>query len=155
MAVGAFEPHALESGVTKQLVRDVIRTFYGKIRNDVVLGPLFVSAIGTEWDTHIERIVRFWLTATRLERSYNGREFMRAHLKHQSIRLEHISRWLSIFQNTLAEHCSAAQLEALLDIALRMADNIALGIERRDRCKATGEIQDAARREGRREPRSS
>lgn len=129
---GAFQSRARECGVTAPLVRDVVREFYARVRRDDVLGPLFEHAIGTEWDAHIERIVRFWLTATRLERSYDGSAFMRAHLQHRSIRAEHIPRWLARFDETLAERCSSAQAAALRDIATRMAENIEIGLERRD-----------------------
>ena len=128
---GAFQSRALESGVTKALVRDVVLSFYAKVRGDAILGPLFEDAIGAEWDVHIERIVRFWLTATRLERSYDGSEFMRAHMKHPSIQVEHIPRWLTLFKTTLVERCSAPQADALLDIAMRMAENIEVGLKRR------------------------
>jgi hemoglobin len=129
---GAFQSRAVESGITTALVRDVVLSFYARVRRDEVLGPLFEDAIGVDWDAHIERIVRFWLTATRLERSYDGGEFMRAHMKHRSIRVEHIPRWLALFEATLAERCSPAQAGALLDIAVRMAENVEIGLKRRD-----------------------
>ena len=132
----AFQSRAIESGVTAALVRDVVLAFYAKVRRDDVLGPLFEAAIGADWDAHIERIVRFWLTATRLERSYDGSTFMRAHLQHRSIRVEHIRRWFELFDATLAECCAPAPAAALRDIAVRMAENIEIGLKRRDQTAA-------------------
>jgi hemoglobin len=132
-ATGPFQSRAVESGITTPMVRDVVLRFYATVRRDAVLGPLFEHAIGADWDAHIERIVRFWLTATRLERSYDGSEFMRAHVKHRAIKVEHIPRWLALFEATLAERCSPPQAAALLDIAVRMAENIEIGLERRER----------------------
>jgi hemoglobin len=129
---GAFQSRALEAGLTRPLVRDVVLGFYAKVRQDEVLGPLFEAAIGATWDAHIERIVQFWLTATRLERSYDGGAFMRAHMRHRSIRVDHIPRWLELFEATLAQRCSPPQAAALLDIAVRMAENIEIGLKRRD-----------------------
>ena len=129
---GAFQSRAIESGITEPLVRDVVLSFYAKVRHDAVLGPLFAAAIGADWDVHIERIVRFWLTATRLERSYEGSTFMRAHLQHGSIRLEHIPQWLGLWEATLAERCEPPQAAALRDIAVRMMENIEIGLRRRD-----------------------
>jgi hypothetical protein len=40
-------------------------SFYHKVRQDPELGPVFTDAIGNDWDSHIERIIQFWLTATR------------------------------------------------------------------------------------------
>ena len=60
-----FQNRAKESGLTVQLVRKVVIRFYDQIRRDGVLGPIFEAAIGSHWDEHIERIIQFWLTATR------------------------------------------------------------------------------------------
>ena len=82
-------------------------SFYHKVRQDPELGPVFTDAIGNDWDSHIERIIQFWLTATRLGRGYDGRNFMPAHLRNPSIRASLLPRWLELFRETTAEHCSA------------------------------------------------
>jgi hemoglobin len=129
----AFRSRAAETGITKQLIQNVVLAFYDKVRKDAVLGPIFLDAIGDDWDAHIERIMSFWLTATRLDRGYDGRRFMPAHLKHRSIRPRHLGRWLTLFHETLDEQCSPQQAAALIDIAKRMAENIGLGLAKRDR----------------------
>ena len=129
----AFRNRALESEVTARLIRDLMFTFYGKVRSDPVLGPIFTIAIGTDWDAHIERIISFWLTATRLGRGYDGTRFMSAHLQHSFIRAEHLPIWLALFKQTVRERCSAQQAAVLVDIAERMAENIAISLARRDR----------------------
>jgi hemoglobin len=128
----AFRPSAAESGVTKQLIQNIVLAFYAKVRSDEELGPIFLNAIGDDWDAHIERIISFWLTATRLDRGYDGRRFMSAHLKHRSIRPQHLPRWLKLFRETLEEQCSSQQAASLMDIATRMAENIGLGLTKRD-----------------------
>jgi hemoglobin len=129
-----FRARALESGITEQLIRKVMYAFYGKVRSDAVLGPIFTNAIGSDWDDHIERIISFWNAATRLRPGYEGKRFMPAHLQHKSIRTEHLPRWRALFRETAREHCSPLQSAALVEIAERMAENIAIGLERRDRC---------------------
>jgi hemoglobin len=119
--------------MTEQLIRKLMFAFYDKIRSDAVLGSIFTNAIGTNWDAHIERIISFWLTATRLRPGYEGKRFMPAHLRHKSIRSEHLPVWLALFRETASEHCSPLQLAALVDIAERMAENIAISLDRRDR----------------------
>jgi hemoglobin len=127
-----FRYRAAQSGLTAPLVRNVVVRFYEKVRGDAVLGPIFEEAIGYEWDAHIERIIQFWLTATRLGRGYDGRNFMPAHLKHRSIRVEHIPRWLELFRRIAAEHCSPQGASVLIDIAERMAETLELSLGRRD-----------------------
>lgn len=127
-----FEQRAVDAGLTEALVRKVITSFYDKVRNDAVLGPVFAEAIGDDWDAHIERIVLFWLTATRLGRGYDGRRFMPAHLRNGSIRVDQLSHWLELFRNTAAEQCSPQIASVLVDIAERMAESLAIGLARRD-----------------------
>lgn len=127
-----FEHRAVDAGLTEALVRKVITSFYDKVRSDAVLGPVFAEAIGDDWDPHLERIVLFWLTATRLGRGYDGRRFMPAHLGNRSTRADQLPRWLELFRNTAAEQCSPQIASALVDIAERMAETLAIGLARRD-----------------------
>jgi len=127
-----FQNRAKESGLTDQLVRDVVIRFYDEIRRDGVLGSIFEDAIGSHWDEHIERIVQFWLTATRLGRGYDGKNFMPAHLKHRSIHAEYLPRWLELFRETVVEQCSPEGASVLIDIAERMAETLEIGLTRRD-----------------------
>jgi hemoglobin len=127
-----FRHRAAESGLTGALVRQVVISFYEKLRRDAILGPLFVAAVGDHWDAHIERIILFWLTATRLGDGYQGRNFMPAHLKHASIRIELIPRWLELFGATATEQCPSESASVLIDIATRMAETLQVGLIRRD-----------------------
>jgi hemoglobin len=131
-ATEQFRYRADEAGITPQLIESVVVAFYGKVRVDPVLGPIFENAIGADWDAHIKRIISFWLTATRLARGYEGRRFMPAHLQHRSIHADHLPRWLALFRQTLEERCSPLQATVLADIAERMAENIELGLNRRE-----------------------
>ena len=132
MKPSAFEYRAGGASLTQQLVRKVVLSFYERVRCDPELGPVFVNAIGDSWDTHIERIMQFWLTATRLGRGYEGRNFMPAHLRNPSIRSALLPRWLEIFRGTAAEHCSPQAASVLTDIAERMAETLQIGLDRRD-----------------------
>ena len=128
----AFQYRAAAVGITATVINDVIRAFYNKVRHDVILAPIFESAIGSNWDHHIEKICLFWLTATGLGSGYAARNFMPAHMRHRSIGAVEISRWLTLFEETLHERCAPEAGEVLLDIANRMAENIQVGIARRD-----------------------
>src|SRR5262249_9680222 len=104
MQVAAFE-YRRPPALTENVVRKVVSEFYAHVREDEVLGPVFEGAIGPHWDEHIERINRFWLTATRLGSGYKGNEFMPAHLRHASIRADLIPRWLKLFQEIVDKLC--------------------------------------------------
>jgi hemoglobin len=127
-----FEHRAAAVGLTEPLVRKVVMSFYEKVRRDTILGPVFAEAIGDDWDPHIERIMMFWLTATRLSRSYDGRNFMPVHLRNRSIRADQLPRWLELFRETAVEQCTAQAASVLIDIAERMAETLAISLGRRD-----------------------
>ena len=78
MNPSAFEYRAGDASLTEPLVRKVVLSFYERFRCDPELCSVFADAIGDSWDSHIERIMQFWLTATRLGRGYDGRNFMQA-----------------------------------------------------------------------------
>jgi hemoglobin len=120
------------AGLSEPLFRKVIWFFYEKVRRDPLLSPVFEEAIGDDWDPHIERIMLFWLTATGVQRGYEDRNFMPAHLRHASVRAELLPRWLELFRQTTEEHCEPEPARALVDIAERMAQTLEIGLARKD-----------------------
>ena len=45
----------------------LVNTFYAKVRNDKVLGPIFNNIIN-DWDAHLELLTDFWETQLFLKR---------------------------------------------------------------------------------------
>jgi hemoglobin len=127
-----FQYRAVEAGLTEPLVCEVILSFYEKVRVDEVLGPVFTEAIGNDWTAHTERIILFWLTATRLGRGYDSTGFLPAHLRNLSIRSDQLPRWLQLFGETARELCSPQAASVLIEIAERMAETIRISLDRRD-----------------------
>jgi hemoglobin len=127
-----FQYRAKEAGLTAELVRRVVVLFYEKIRRDNLLGPIFEEAIGPDWDAHIQRIIQFWLTATRLGGGYDGKNFMPAHLKHSSVHASQMSRWLELFRETAFEQCHPKGALVLIDIAERMAETLEVSLAKRN-----------------------
>jgi len=135
MSAGPFEYRGAAAGLNELLIRRVILSFYEKVRRDPLLGPIFEGAIGDEWDPHVERIILFWLTASGLQRRYDGRNFMPAHLRHSSIHPDQLPRWLELFRETAAEHCTPEGARALIDIAERMAQTLKIGLTREPKAR--------------------
>ena len=127
-----FLHRAVDAGVTEQMISDVINDFYGRVRQDTLLSPIFDAAIGDSWEPHLQKIRDFWLTATRLGGHYGGRGFMPAHLNLSGISSEHMDRWLWLFRQTVDERCSPEAADALFDIAFRMGESILFGLNRTD-----------------------
>ncbi|MBT8306151.1 MAG: group III truncated hemoglobin [Maribacter sp.] len=84
----------------------LVSSFYGKIRVDEILGPIF-NGIITDWDAHLVLLTDFWETQLFLKRKYYGNP-VTAHqevddkMKH-SITPEHFGLWLNHWFATIDE----------------------------------------------------
>jgi len=84
----------------------LVRTFYAKIREDEVLGPIFIKIIG-DWESHLELLTDFWETQLFLKRKYFGNPV----IKHQevdektghTIGSEHFGQWINLWFSTIDE----------------------------------------------------
>jgi hemoglobin len=128
----AMESNKTAGGLDEELLRRVIDEFYTRVRRDEELGPVFDAIIGDRWGPHIEKIMSFWMTATRVGAGYKGRDFTPAHLKHDAIRAAQLPRWLELFRATCRDLCEPAAADALIRVAEQMADNLQISLTRRD-----------------------
>lgn len=82
-------------------IKNLVDTFYGKVRLDALIGPIFDERIQDRWPQHLEKMYTFWQTILLEEHTYNGAPFPpHAQLP---IEKEHFDKWLQIFHATLAE----------------------------------------------------
>ncbi len=95
---------------TREDLFRLVSTFYGKVREDAVLGPIFNKAIN-DWDSHLQLLTTFWessLFMTRkLEHKYRGNP-LEAHIKvdaqnNHSITEKHFGLWLNLWLQTIDE----------------------------------------------------
>ncbi|RYZ50496.1 MAG: group III truncated hemoglobin [Sphingobacteriales bacterium] len=86
---------------TIQDIHRLVDTFYGKIQQDPVVGPVFTKVIGEDWSAHLDKMYRFWQTILLEEHTYNGRPFPpHAHLPVSGI---HFDTWLRLWSETVDE----------------------------------------------------
>lgn len=65
---------------TRQDIELLVDTFYGKVRNNPVLGPIFNDIAGVQWETHLQRIHNFWAAQLLGEGGFTGNP-MQNHLQ--------------------------------------------------------------------------
>ncbi|WP_207425907.1 group III truncated hemoglobin [Pedobacter sp. SYSU D00535] len=77
----------------------MLNNFYGRVRNNELLGPIFNSRIGDRWPEHLDKMYRFWETVLLNEHSYGGSPF----LPHASMQIDasHFAIWKSLFIATV------------------------------------------------------
>jgi hemoglobin len=95
------------AGVTEPMIRDVVHAFYGKIRRDPALGPIFNRVVGDDWDHHLAKMCDFWSSVLLMTGRFKGAP-MAAHAQIPEIRPTHFARWLHVFHQTVAAVCPPA-----------------------------------------------
>lgn len=126
-ARAAKRAHAESLGVTEQFVSQLVDEFYGRIREDDLLGPIFAERI-SEWPAHLERMKSFWRSVL-----FNSGEFagnpMSKHIEITGLEEHHFTRWLDHFYATLRTLSSQPEsIRLVADRARAIADSLLTGI---------------------------
>jgi hemoglobin len=117
----------LPDEVSEALVECVVHTFYGRIRQDEILAPIFNDIIGDRWDVHLTKMVDFWSSVTLLSGRYGGNP-QQAHRPLTHVTEAHFARWLQLFEATVAELCRGRAAALFIDRAHRIADSLQIGM---------------------------
>ncbi len=82
-------------------IKLLVDTFYERIREDKLLGPIFDERIQDRWPIHLEKMYKFWQTVLLQEHTYFGSPFP----PHAQLPIghEHFSAWLALFNKTVDE----------------------------------------------------
>ncbi len=113
-------------------IEEMVNTFYAKIRQDDVLGPIFERRV-EDWPLHLERMVLFWRAVLRSEPTFRISERGAPPILHQRIaELEaaHFDRWLSIFCDVVDQTYTAPHARRVRDAASRIANALSLHLPR-------------------------
>lgn len=124
------EPHpkspGLAANIDERMIRRLVHTFYGKVRADATLGPIFAAVI-KDWDRHLATMCLFWSSVTLMTGRYKGQP-MQAHAKVPGLELEHFAVWLALFRETAQDVCPPEAAAVFIDRAERIAESLRLGI---------------------------
>ncbi len=113
------------TGIDETMIDRLVRTFYGKVRSDSLLAPVFAERIA-DWEPHLKRMSEFWSSVALMTGIYHGRP-MEKHLP-LPVDGRHFDRWLELFRNTAREVCPAAAAEHFIERAERIAQSLEMGI---------------------------
>ncbi|MDB5595376.1 MAG: hemoglobin [Hyphomicrobiales bacterium] len=118
-------PH-LPEALSEALIQQLVQTFYARIRQDLILGPIFESRVGHRWDEHLANMVDFWSSVTMMSGRYHGKP----HVAHQTLGLtpDHFKRWLALFEACVSEICAGHAAAFFVDRAHRIADSLQIGL---------------------------
>lgn len=117
------------TGIDEAMIERLVHSFYVKVRQDPMLGPVFESLI-QDWESHLQRMCAFWSSVALLSGRYHGHP-MDAHLP-LPVDARHFDRWLSLFSETAGEVCPDAAAGHFAERAQRIANSLELGIAGRN-----------------------
>ena len=107
-------------------VRVLVHTFYDKIRQNEMLGPIFNGHITDEqWPAHLSKLTDFWESNLFGVRTFRGSP-SKAHVKvdknlNHTISQEHFAQWLQIWFETIDELYEGELANNAKDMARRMS----------------------------------
>jgi hemoglobin len=114
-----------ETGLTEDLLRDVVHGFYDRVRADAELGPIFADRIH-DWGPHLARMVDFWSSVALMTGRYHGAP-VPAHAT-LPVTGAHFDRWLALFRQTATELCPPAGAAHLILRAERIARSLHMAV---------------------------
>ncbi len=103
-----------------------VNAFYGKVRDDDLLGFIFNDVAKTDWATHLPKMYAFWETMLFRSSGYVGNP-LAAHarlLPLTTMGRPQFDRWLAIFTATVDELFTGENAERIKNTAADMANVI-------------------------------
>ena len=122
-----------ETGLDEGVLHQLVHRFYGRVRDDTMLGPIFAARI-TDWPPHLERMVTFWSLVALMTGQYHGRP-VPAHTP-LPIKAAHFDRWLALFRATAEETCTPAGAAHVIERAERIAQSLHIAVASAQSCPA-------------------
>ena len=123
------------TGIDEPMIVRLVHAFYGKVRTDALLGPVFDRKV-EDWDEHLRTLVAFWSSIAMGTDSYKGRP-LPAHMG-LGIEAEHFTRWLGLFRETAAEVCPPEAAAFFIGRAETIARSFQMGLDFHRSAQANG-----------------
>lgn len=114
------------TGLDEEKLSELVHCFYGKVRADPALGPIFAERI-SDWGPHLERMVAFWSSVALMTGRYHGAP-VPAHVG-LPVDWQHFDHWLTLFCETAAETCPPEGAAHVIERAERIARSLHMAVE--------------------------
>ena len=85
--------------ISEDSIKNLVDTFYRKVRTDEQLGPIFNRAI-SDWGPHLATMYRFWSSVMLSSGHYKGNP-VAAHVRLDGMQPHLFERWLKLFSEFL------------------------------------------------------
>lgn len=118
------EPHDANasSTLTENHIRSLVDTFYGTVRDDAVIGPIFDRHV-QDWSQHLPKMYDFWSTVVLRTGRYAGRP-IEAHERIPGLTASHFDRWLTLWKAAVERTIPPDSRHTFIWAAERMASSM-------------------------------
>lgn len=84
-------------------IERLVRSFYARVAQDDLLGPVFLDQAGVDWDEHIPKLTAFWCKLELGLAGFTGAPTQRHSELARAIpfRAEQFGRWVALFHDTI------------------------------------------------------
>ena len=114
-------------GIDADYISGFVERFYARIREDELLGPIFVERIA-DWPEHLGRMKRFWRSILHNSGEFSGNPMVK-HIAIPGLDEAHFAHWLELFYATLRDGEPDAEATREVGTRARMiADSLLTGI---------------------------
>jgi hemoglobin len=112
---------------TEAEVTTLVHSFYTRVRQDEVLGPIFEAHID-DWDHHLARLVDFWSAILRRTGRFSGAP-MPKHAALPGLSAALFQHWLKLFRENAAVQNNQAMARQACAMAERIAQSLWMGYQ--------------------------
>ena len=112
--------------ITEVSIRQLVDTFYARVRADAMLSPVFEEKLAGKWDMHMPRMYAFWTKVLLGTGQFQGNVFGK-HMVLTGIEQQHFVHWLRLFRITAIEIFGVEDATVPLQVAERIAASLQLG----------------------------
>lgn len=105
----------------------LVHAFYGEIRQDAALGPIFDTHI-SDWDRHLSKMVDFWSSILLRTARFQGTPMPR-HVALPDLNADLFRQWLTLFRATAATQPNQAMARQACAMAERIAQSLWMGYQ--------------------------
>jgi hemoglobin len=112
---------------TEEEIATMVHSFYAKVRDDALLGPVFGAHV-SDWDRHLPKMIDFWSSVLRGTARYRGTP-MPKHAALPGLDAGTFRRWLELFEETLEGLGNPALRERAGEMARRIAQSLWFGYQ--------------------------
>ena|SRR5690554_335645 len=107
-------------------IQHLVNSFYEKVKDDILIGPLFTDVAQTNWAVHLPKMYDFWEVIVFGRGSFKGNPMMVHKQLNNKIKLKqaHFDRWLSLFYTTVDELFEGENAQNIKYSASNIAQNL-------------------------------